>query len=53
MPEEPKQQKQQTQQKNRTMEKSERNWTRQIQKIYQNIFDYLHTYSTRRNSKSY
>ncbi len=39
--------------KNKTMVKSARNQTRQIQKIYQSTFDLSHIYSTRRSSKSY
>jgi len=52
---EPRQQKQWGQwiTKDRTMGKSERNQTKQTQKIYWIIFDYSHIYSTRRNSKNY
>jgi len=39
--------------RNRTIGKSERNQTRQTQKIYQNTFDYSHIYSTKRNLKNY
>jgi len=39
--------------RSRTMEKSEKNQTRQIQKTYQITFDHSHIYSTKRNSKNY
>ena len=39
--------------RNRTMGKSERNQTRQTQKIYQNTFNHSHIYSTKRSSKNY
>jgi len=51
-PGEPRQQKQWII-RNRTMGKLERNQTRRIWKIYQNIFDHLHIYSTKINSKNY
>jgi len=51
-PGEPRQQEQQIT-RNKTMEKLEKNWTRQIQKIYQSTFDPLYIYLTRRNLKSY
>jgi len=35
------------------MGKSERNQTKQTQKIYQNIFNYSHIYSTKKNLKNY
>jgi len=38
---------------NRTTMKLARNWTRQIQRTYQIIFDSSHICSTRRNSKNY
>ena len=47
------QKKQQQTKQNRTMAKLERNWIKQIQKIYQSIFDLSPIYSTRRNSKNY
>ena len=42
-----------TEKRTRTTAKLERNWTKQIQKIYQIIFDPLRIYSTRRNSRNY
>ena len=35
------------------MEKLAKNQIRQIQKIYQNTFDFLYTYSTRKSLKIY
>jgi len=49
---EPRQQKQWIT-RNRTMGKSERNRTRQNQKIYKSTFGPSHIYSTKRNLKSY
>jgi len=47
------QKKQQQTKQNRTTAKLERNRIKQIQKIYQSIFDLSPIYSTRRNSKYY